>query len=75
MCNLQFIREGNTYFIEINPRYSAGGLMLTTHSGVNLPLLALKIMQGIAIDQSELNHNSGLKMTRYWQEIMISEQS
>ena len=76
VCNLQFMREGNTYyFIEVNPRYAAGGLMLTTNSGVNLPLLALKIMQGITIDQSELNHNSGLKMTRYWQEIIISEPS
>uniref|UniRef100_UPI0026F1CC8B ATP-binding protein n=1 Tax=Mesonia mobilis TaxID=369791 RepID=UPI0026F1CC8B len=63
--------DGSIYFIEVNPRYAAGGLMLTTNSGVNLPLLALKIMQGITIDQSELNHNSGLKMTRYWQEIII----
>ncbi len=74
VCNIQFIeRDSKYYFIEINPRYAAGGLMLTVNAGANLPLLALKIMLDIPISNKELNHTPNKVMTRYWQEIIIQE--
>lgn len=74
VCNIQFIKRGDKfYFIEFNPRFAAGGLMLTVHAGANLPLAALKLMLGLAIDKSELKHRSNISMTRYWQEIIIND--
>lgn len=72
VCNIQFIeKDGTFYFIEINPRYAAGGLMLTVHAGANLPLVALKLMLGLNIDKSELEHKKNIMMTRYWEEIIV----
>ena len=74
VCNIQFIeRKNKYYFIEINPRYAAGGLMLTVKAGANLPFLALKIMLGMGIEKSEIRHIEGKVMTRYWQEIILDE--
>lgn len=71
-CNLQFIeKEGQYYFIEINPRYAAGGLMLTVHAGANLPLAALRLMLGLPVDKAELRHRVDTSMTRYWEEIIV----
>ena len=72
VCNIQFIeQDGRYYFIEINPRYAAGGLMLTVHAGANLPFLVLKLMLGLPIHQSELKHKPNLTMSRYWEEIIL----
>ncbi len=74
VCNLQFIeRDGSFHFIELNPRYAAGGLMLTVHAGANLPLVAAKLMLGLPIDASELRHEPNTVMTRYWEEIILRE--
>ena len=74
VCNIQFIeRKNKYYFIEINPRYAAGGLMLTLYAGSNLPFLALKLMLKLRIDQTELIHKPGIVMTRYWEEIILYE--
>ncbi|WP_406656588.1 ATP-grasp domain-containing protein [Methanolobus sp. ZRKC2] len=74
VCNIQFIeREEEFYFIEINPRYAAGGLMLTVKAGANLPLAALKLMLGFNIDKSELVHKPNIAMTRYWEEIIVED--
>jgi len=71
-CNLQFIENQNKfYFIEINPRFSAGGLMLTTMSGVNIPLLCLMTMIGTNISKENLLADAGVRMTRYWEEIIF----
>jgi len=72
VCNIQFMeRKNKYYFIEINPRYAAGGLMLTVKAGANLPFLALKMMKGISINKKDLIHKEGVMMTRYWEEIII----
>lgn len=72
VCNMQFIKKDYVlYFIEINPRFSAGGLMLTVHAGANLPLLAVKVMLDIPIADSELHHKEHVFMTRYWEEIIF----
>lgn len=76
VCNIQFIEhDGKFYFIEINPRYAAGGLMLTVHAGSNLPLLALKLMLGIPLSAVEIEHRPGVVMTRYWNEIILDSAS
>ena len=73
-CNIQFMeRENKFYFIEINPRYAAGGLMLTVNAGSNIPLLALKVMLGIPIENSELRHIPDIGITRYWEEIILNK--
>lgn len=74
VCNIQFIeKDGKFYFIELNPRYAAGGLMLTVHAGANLPLAALKLMFGLPIGKLELKHTPNVAMTRYWEEIIIKD--
>jgi carbamoyl-phosphate synthase large subunit len=71
-CNIQFIeRQGTFHFIELNPRYAAGGLMLTVHAGANIPFLALKMMLEMPICESELQHAPDVAMTRYWEEIIL----
>ncbi len=71
-CNIQFIeREGTFHFIELNPRYAAGGLMLTVHAGANIPFLALKMMLEMPICEAELRHAPDIAMTRYWEEIIL----
>tara|TARA_Y100000741_G_scaffold361825_1_gene346480 strand:- start:1638 stop:2603 length:966 start_codon:yes stop_codon:yes gene_type:complete len=71
-CNIQFIeKESKYYFIEVNPRYAAGGLMLTSYSGVNIPILALKILMEFKINKDELLFLPDIHMSRYWQEIII----
>ncbi len=73
-CNIQFIKsKGKYYFIEINPRFAAGGLMLTVKAGANLPLLALKLMLEMSIHDKELEHTPNVSMTRYWEEIIREE--
>jgi len=72
VCNFQFISHGNRmYLLEINPRFAAGGMMLTVAAGANIPLLYLKVMLDQAIKLEECQVNEGVKMTRYWQELII----
>lgn len=70
-CNAQFIKRNNKfYFLEINPRFAAGGLMLTVKAGLNIPLIALKMMLGHEL-ASKNSAKVGVKMVRYWNEIFI----
>ena len=72
-CNIQFIRRnGEFVFIELNPRYAAGGLMLTVHAGANLPLLALKLILGEQV--RPFTARSGIMMLRYWEEVFVQEE-
>lgn len=72
VCNIQFfIKNGELIFIELNPRFAAGGLMLTVAAGANIPLLLLKLILGIRIESSECQTRPDVGMTRYWQEIII----
>lgn len=72
VCNIQFFVTGNELiFLEINPRFAAGGLMLTVASGANIPLLVLKSILGLTIRHEECITTPGVKMTRFWEEIII----
>jgi carbamoyl-phosphate synthase large subunit len=69
-CNIQFImHEAGPTFLEINPRYAAGGLMLTVRAGANIPFLALKEMLGYEITASECKVKPDVYMSRYWEEV------
>lgn len=73
-CNLQFIQRGDEHvFIELNPRYAAGGLMLTVHAGANLPLLALRLMRGQETAIPRVR--PGVTMVRYYEEIILEEEA
>lgn len=66
-CNTQIINE---HFIEINPRFS-GGLGLSIASGINLPLLCIKVFEGLPISNDELQFKKNVKILRYWEEVII----
>ena len=71
VCNIQFIEndQNQLFFIELNPRFAAGGLMLTTHAGANIPELMVKEALSRPIDKNEYSVRVGVTMTRYWEEI------
>ncbi len=72
VCNVQFFLKGeNLYFIEVNPRFAAGGLMLTVHSGANIPLILLKYILGIPLSNEECLSKPNFLMTRYWEEYIF----
>jgi len=74
VCNLQFIERGNDlFFIEINPRYAAGGLMLTVESGANIPLLVIKEILDLPILKEECSCKTNVFMSRYWEEVFWKE--
>jgi carbamoyl-phosphate synthase large subunit len=74
-ANIQFIIQNEIpYFIEMNPRFAAGGLMLTTHAGANIPQMILEILENDAFVPSP-EIIEGLIMTRYYEEFYISEQN
>jgi carbamoyl-phosphate synthase large subunit len=76
VCNIQFIMSKvGIVFIELNPRYAAGGLMLTVHAGANIPVLALKTMLGYDIKENECKTKLNIYMTRYWEEIFTKNDS
>jgi len=71
VCNVQFfIKEEGLYFIELNPRFAAGGLMLTVGAGANIPLILLKTILKKEISEAECRTKSNYLMTRYWEEIV-----
>ena len=73
-CNIQFFISSNKLsFIEINPRFAAGGLMLTIASGANIPLLLLKSLLGLEIEKQQCQTKPNISMTRYWSEIILDE--
>tara|TARA_B100000315_G_scaffold177191_1_gene165752 strand:+ start:75 stop:1052 length:978 start_codon:yes stop_codon:yes gene_type:complete len=74
VSNIQFIKRRNQYyFIEVNPRYASGGLLLTVNAGVNLPLIALKLILDIKVNDNELIHRSNIIMSRFWNAIFLDE--
>jgi carbamoyl-phosphate synthase large subunit len=58
-----FLKDQNIIFIEINPRLAAGGLPLSTESGVNIPDLMVRISFGENPGFQEFEDN--LVMIRY----------
>jgi carbamoyl-phosphate synthase large subunit len=72
-CNIQFFyKEGKLIFIELNPRYAAGGLMLTVSAGANIPLLVVKEILDVPFNKEEYDIKIGTVMTRYWEEIILN---
>lgn len=70
-CNVQFfMKDESLYFIEINPRFAAGGLMLTVGAGANIPLILLKTILNKEVSDAECETKSDYLMTRYWEEIV-----
>jgi carbamoyl-phosphate synthase large subunit len=66
--NIQFIVEdGEPYFIEINPRFSGGGI-LSYHAGFNSPLITvLESVKSPELENFKGQHvKKGVFMTRYW---------
>lgn len=75
-CNIQCIQrksDGQLFFIEINPRFAAGGLMLAVAAGANIPLLLIKMLLGRPIEKEELEYRSGVYMLRYWEELFLEQ--
>lgn len=78
-CNMQFFincnydNENEATLIEINPRFSAGGLMLTTEAGANIPLMVIKEILGMEINKNGINIEPNVYMSRYFEEIFIRE--
>lgn len=75
-CNIQFfIVNGEPIFIEVNPRFAAGGLMLTIQAGANIPLILLKLMLGQPISRPECQVKPNMYMTRFLEEIILDGNS
>lgn len=69
--NIQCIDDGgDTYLVEINPKFAAT-LPFTVRAGVNMPLLILKMCLGKHIRRRIDDFEDGLMMLRYWQEVYI----
>jgi carbamoyl-phosphate synthase large subunit len=68
-ANLQcFVNDGDIKFFDINPRFS-GSLPLTIESGVNTPLLAIKMVKNHQLEP--ITNFKIVKMCRYWDEVFF----
>lgn len=68
--NVQIIKSGQELvFIEVNPRFAAGGMPLAVHAGLNIPLLMVKLMLGEPMGR--INIEDGKKMIRYLDFVII----
>lgn len=69
--NFQFIvRDGIPYFTDINLRYPSGGLPLTVESGIRVPEMMLRLLNGETIRWGEYTADPNVKtMYRYFEEI------
>lgn len=61
-------RKDRYYFIELNPRYGTG-ISLSINSGPNFPLLQIYKALRIKIPNYMTKYKSGLKVSRYWEEV------
>jgi carbamoyl-phosphate synthase large subunit len=70
--NIQLMTSNSRItLIEVNPRF-AGTTSLVVASGVNLPVLAIKVFLGHKILPQELRFRNRLVMTRYNEEIFLA---
>ena len=69
--NFQFIvRDGVPYFIDINLRFPSGGLPLTVESGINVPEMIIRLMDGEKLAWGDYTADPSVKvMYRYYEEI------
>lgn len=68
--NFQFIwKDGTPYFTDINLRYPSGGLPLTVESGINVPEMLIKLLDGKKIEYGEYKADDSIHtMYRYFDE-------
>jgi carbamoyl-phosphate synthase large subunit len=65
--NIQFIEtDTGPQFIELNPRFAAGGLMLTVAAGANIPVMLIQLMLDERVAPIRCQEN--VLMMRYWEE-------
>lgn len=69
-CSQCKVRDGEIYFMEMNPRYGTG-VSLAIGAGLNIPLLQIKMALGIEIRAEELQYKDDFFMTRYWEEVFL----
>ena len=70
--NAQYMYDGSDYYlIEVNPRFAAGGLMLTVNAGGNIPELYVRGALGQDLEPQPIKPN--IYMIRYWEEIFTDK--
>jgi carbamoyl-phosphate synthase large subunit len=70
-CLQCIVNKNKIYFIELNSRFGTG-LSLTIASGLNLPLIQIKIFEKFTVNKNIYrNIKKNLYVTRYWSEIFI----
>lgn len=73
--NLQCIeKDGVFYLIEFNPRFSAGGLPLTIYVGLDIPLIAVALIDDPSQKIRKFDeYKEGIIMCRYYTENFIDD--
>jgi len=70
-CLQCIVNKNKIYFIELNSRFGTG-LALTVGSGLNLPLIQIKIFEKYTVNNNIYKSiKKNLYVTRYWSEIFI----
>ena len=70
-CLQCIVNNNKIYFIELNSRFGTG-LALTVGSGLNLPLIQIKIFEKYTVNNNIYKSiKKNLYVTRYWSEIFI----
>lgn len=64
-------RTNNAYLIEINPKFGSSSC-LSFESGLNIPLLCIKLALGLKIPDSDLRYKE-ISMIRYFEEIYFED--
>ncbi len=67
-----FVNKENIFFIEINPRFSAGSI-LSTAAGLNLAEIVVEIFTHKLDSKRSFKWKSNIFMTRYWQELYFDK--
>ncbi|MCP4762220.1 MAG: ATP-grasp domain-containing protein [archaeon] len=84
LLSIKFIGPGNVqgiltadnefYFIEMNPRFAAGGLPLTIEVGFNIPWILVQMISNSDFKYEEFDdYPSGKIMVRYFNEVFMDE--
>jgi len=70
---IQYIvgNDGTPKVVEINPRFSGGLSLSIEASGINIPDVALRMLEGETFER--LIYNEGVQMTRHFTDIYISD--
>ena len=69
-CNIQLFLDEDLKMIEINPRMSAGGLLLACEAGLNIPELMLRDYLSMPLPNLQ-PPSKPIKMVRYLDEVFL----